>query len=50
MENREKEVRFDLYCNNCKSYEQKEEEDPCDECLATPVNVDSVKPINFKEK
>lgn len=50
MVSREKEVRFDLYCNLCGSFGVNEAEDPCDECLATPVNVDSVKPINFKEK
>ena len=50
MISKEKEVRYDLYCNICKGAEKKEEEDPCDECLATPTNVDSVKPVNFKEQ
>ena len=46
-----KEVFFDVYCPGC-AYLETNESDPngkCWECLESPVNVDSHKPINFKE-
>ena len=45
-----KEVRFDQYCQKCKYYNKNEDEEPCDECLNNPVNSYSHKPINFEEK
>lgn len=45
-----KEVRFDLYCNKCKHKDCKENEAPCDECLAEPTKYASEKPIKFEEK
>lgn len=45
-----KEVRFDLYCKNCEHEKLAENEDPCWDCLNQPVNVNSHKPIEFKEK
>ena len=50
METREKEVRFDLYCSKCKHWKKSEWEDPCDECLHEPSQVDSHRPINFEEE
>ena len=43
-------VDFDKYCPKCKNWIVAFTEDPCNECLTTPVNIDSHKPINFKEK
>lgn len=43
-----KEVYFDRYCPLCKHKDRKEEEDPCDDCLAEPVNANSHKPVNFE--
>lgn len=46
-----KEVFFDVYCPRCE-YKGVSESDPngkCWDCLESPVNVDSHKPINFKE-
>ena len=40
-----KEVRFDLYCSQCKEEKTKETDDPCNECLAEPINQYSNKPI-----
>jgi hypothetical protein len=48
--NSEKEVYFDQYCKLCKYQALTEDKDPCDECLDNPVNTDSHKPVNFKEK
>ena len=45
-----KEVRFDQYCQNCKHHNKNEDEEPCDECLSNPTNLYSHKPINFEEK
>ena len=45
-----KEVYFDKYCETCKFKERREDEDPCDECLAETVNLYSHKPVYWKEK
>lgn len=45
----EKEVYFAQYCPRCTYKELEETADPCDECLAQPVNEDSHKPLFFKE-
>lgn len=45
-----KEVYYNLYCNKCVHKDLDDAEDPCDECLATPMNIDSHKPVYFKEK
>ena len=45
-----KEARFDLYCKKCKHKDLKENEVPCDECLAEPANWASEKPVKFEEK
>lgn len=50
MEERAKEVFFGLYCNSCKHENSTEDNDPCDECLATPSRPDSHKPIKWEEK
>lgn len=49
MENT-KEVMFYKWCKECKNFETPETDDPCNECLTQPWNVDSTKPINFRSK
>lgn len=44
------EVYFDKYCKKCKSSNVDETKDPCHECLSTPANLYSHKPINFIER
>lgn len=44
----EKEVYFNQYCYRCMYANYPETADPCDECLAQPVNEDSHKPLYFK--
>ena len=44
-----KEVRYDLYCKSCEYSHLAASDDPCNECLGTPSNEDSKKPINFKK-
>lgn len=49
MNNRRKEVFFDMYCKTCKYYKQASYLHPCNDCLNTPYNEDSHKPVNWKE-
>ena len=44
-----KEVRFDIYCKDCKYFARAEEDDPCVDCLLESVNQNSKKPVYFKE-
>lgn len=50
MEEIYREVRFDLYCKKCKYEQCNNYESPCEECLDTPKNLYSEKPINFEEQ
>lgn len=49
MEIREHLVDFLTYCGKCKYVKVKAEDDPCDDCLTHPVNVDSTIPTRFVE-
>ena len=48
--NDERIVDFEKYCKICKYEKLAEIEDPCDECLNNPSNIDSRKPISFQDK
>lgn len=50
MQTETKLVEFEKYCPTCKNAKVAETEDPCNECLTSPTNVDSRKPILFEEK
>lgn len=50
MEEGYKEVHFNEYCKSCKHKDKKQEDTPCDECLAEPVNLYSHKPVKYEEK
>ena len=50
MFDNEKIVEFIIYCPKCEFKDTVETEEPCNECLTSPVNIDSQKPVNFKEK
>lgn len=43
-----KEVHFNEYCKMCKHQALREDKDPCHDCLSTPTNVNSHKPILFE--
>lgn len=45
-----KEVYFDKYCHMCVACDEKEDEEPCCDCLGEPVNLYSHKPVKFKSK
>lgn len=48
--NEEKEVYFDQYCKSCKHHGLEESKDPCNDCLAEPINTNSHKPMNYESK
>lgn len=48
-EKRTKEVLYINWCPKCEYYTKSEILDPCNECLTQGWNIDSHKPINFKE-
>lgn len=50
MQTETKIVDFEKYCKLCKNQTVAEIEDPCNECLTTPVNIDSHKPVMFEDK
>lgn len=49
MEGIYKEVNFEKYCKTCEYKDLKEMFDPCNVCLAEGMNVDSEKPVYWKE-
>ncbi len=49
-EDNKKFVDFDEYCPKCKYELNKEEEDPCWDCLSIPARENSKKPEMFKSK
>lgn len=49
MEIIEKIVDFQ-YCKTCEYKDTKDFLDPCHECLNNPVNTNSQRPVNYKEK
>ncbi|MDO4557307.1 MAG: hypothetical protein Q4B70_19510 [Lachnospiraceae bacterium] len=49
MDNNKKEVDFEKYCKMCKDRNTVEINDPCNDCLDYPYNVNSQKPVNYKE-
>ena len=49
-ETTEMEVNFKYYCKLCKYENLEETKDPCNDCLDHPSNINSRKPIRFKEK
>lgn len=44
-----KEVDFEKYCKTCKFWDCNERDEPCDSCLPNAMNVDSHKPVEYKE-
>ncbi len=45
----EREVLYSQYCKTCRHVNVPETEDPCNECLTYPSNIDSHKPINYEK-
>ena len=50
MEFTQKIVEFDKYCKTCEYKNSKDYLDPCHECLNNPVNTNSRRPVNYKER
>lgn len=49
-ESKQKEVYFGSYCPVCKHKDLPESEEPCNECLANPSNIDSHRPVKWEHK
>ena len=47
MADQEKIVFFFVYCPQCRFWDTDGAEEPCNECLAHTVNINSHKPIKF---
>ena len=45
-----KEVYFHEYCKLCEYRKVKNTEEPCSECLSEPTNLNTHKPVNYKQK
>ena len=43
-------VLFENWCSKCEHQKVKDTDEPCNECLDYPVQTDSTKPVNFKDK
>lgn len=46
----EKEVYFHEYCEKCKHWDLADHLEPCCDCLESPLNDASHKPVKFEEK
>lgn len=44
-----REVRYDIYCEQCKYKEEIDYESVCEECLDNPTNLYTDKPVKFEE-
>ena len=49
MQSKNKIVNFYYYCQTCKHKDSSPYQEPCNECLSNPVNVDSRKPVKYEE-
>lgn len=49
MDNIEIMVEFMKYCETCKHNKLPEHYDPCNDCLDSPVNMNSMKPVYYEE-
>ncbi len=47
--NQKKEVYYNYFCQSCRYQKKTEGEDPCNDCLNQPWNIDTHKPVNYKE-
>lgn len=45
-----KEVYFHEYCKTCKYRKVKNTEEPCDECLSEPTNLETHRPVKYEKK
>lgn len=45
-----KEVYFHKYCETCEHRKVENTEEPCDECLSEPTNLNTHRPAKYEEK
>lgn len=46
---RERFVDYAIYCKKCKYKDKNGWEDPCNECMSTPVAMSTTKPVKYEE-
>lgn len=49
IESKHKIVEYDRYCKSCVHFDDEPFTDPCNECLNTPTNIDSHRPVYWSE-
>lgn len=45
-----KEVHFHEYCKTCKNRGVKNTDEPCNECLSEPTNLNTHRPVKYEKK
>lgn len=45
-----KEVYYYEYCKSCKHRQVKNTDEPCDECLSEPLNLNTHRPVKYEKK
>lgn len=45
-----KEAHFYEYCKKCKNRDVSNTEEPCDECLSEPTNLNTHRPVKYETK
>ena len=45
-----KEVHFHEYCKTCKNRKVSNTEEPCNECLSEPINLNTHRPVKYEKK
>ena len=45
-----KEVHFHEYCKSCRHSKVVETEEPCEECLSEPINLNTHRPVKYEMK
>lgn len=45
-----KEVYYHEYCKTCKNRKVANTEEPCNECLSEPINLDTHRPVKYEKK
>ena len=43
-------VEYHQYCKDCKYRDVYANDEPCEECLSNPVNINTHKPVMYEEK
>jgi hypothetical protein len=45
-----KEVYFHRYCKTCQHEKVEDTDEPCDECMSEPINLNTHRPVKYEAK